>query len=122
MSKIYNEYLRLKQKDFNKIYLIKNGNFYIFLDEDAKVMSEELGLKLSKFNNKINKCGFPITELNKYLKFIKLLKFDYEIIYLGYDFIINDILNLDLNHLDEKEVKEKLKYYQKLLGDIRNGK
>lgn len=30
MSKLYNEYLKLKEKDNNKLYLFKSGKFYIF--------------------------------------------------------------------------------------------
>ena len=33
MSKIYEKYLILKQRDDKKLYLFKNGNFYIFLKD-----------------------------------------------------------------------------------------
>lgn len=36
MSKLYNSYLELKEKDSNFIYLFKNGVFFIALYEDAK--------------------------------------------------------------------------------------
>jgi DNA mismatch repair ATPase MutS len=65
-----------KKENNNNMYLFKSGNFYIFLGENAKIMSEELGLKLTKFSTLSNKCGFPVNELNKYLKFIKLLKYE----------------------------------------------
>lgn len=35
MSILYDKYLILKQKDKEKLYLFKNGNFYIFLDDDC---------------------------------------------------------------------------------------
>ena len=40
MSKIYNEYLRLKKDDSNKLYLFKSGKFYIFLGEDCDLINE----------------------------------------------------------------------------------
>ena len=39
MSKIYEKYLILKQRDDKKLYLFKNGNFYIFL-KDCKCQYE----------------------------------------------------------------------------------
>ncbi len=64
MSKLYNKYLEKKKNNDEKVYLFKNGNFYIFLGEDAKIMSEELGLKLTKFCSESDKCGFPLLELD----------------------------------------------------------
>ena len=54
MSKLYNKYLSLKQLDASKFYLFKSGIFYIFLDDDAKIVSEKLGLKLTYLNENIN--------------------------------------------------------------------
>ncbi len=51
MSKVYEKYLEKKSANDDKIYLFKSGNFYIFLAEDAKLMGDELGLKLTKFSN-----------------------------------------------------------------------
>lgn len=39
MSKLYNSYLELKEKNSNFIYLFKNGVFFIALDEDAIKLS-----------------------------------------------------------------------------------
>ena len=45
--KLYDKYKYLKKIDSNKNYLFKSGNFYIFLDEDAKVISSVTTLKLT---------------------------------------------------------------------------
>ncbi len=115
MSKLYNKYLEKKVENADKSYLFKNGNFYIFLGEDAKLMSNELSLKLTKFSNETDKCGFPVSELDKYLKFIKLLKYDFEVVLSSVDYIIDDILkSVDLTN---DEAMLKIKEYRKLLLD-----
>lgn len=80
MSKIYNEYIKLKEKNDEKIYLFECGNFYIALDSDAIVLNEELGLKLTKFSNLCDKCGFPITAVDKYIKIIEDKNIEYELV------------------------------------------
>lgn len=57
MSKLYKQYVSLKIKDSNKMYLFKCGIFYIFLDEDAKIMSKFLDLKLTNLNSVVVKCS-----------------------------------------------------------------
>ena len=54
-------------------------------------MSDELGLKLTKFCSQSEKCGFPLSEFDKYGKFIKLLKYDFEVVLSPTDYIIDDI-------------------------------
>lgn len=66
MSKLYNQYLHLKQKDPNQFYLFKNGVFYIFLEEDARYISEHFHLKCTPLNQEITKCGFPVNSIDKY--------------------------------------------------------
>ena len=115
MSKLYNKYLEKKNENIDKLFLFKNGNFYIFLGEDAKIMSDELGLKLTKFSSESYKCGFPVTEIDKYLKFIKLLKYDFEIVLNSVDYIIDDILRTA--DLTGDEAIQKIKKYRELLLD-----
>lgn len=50
--------------------IYKSGIFYIFLNEDAKYISEKYHLKLTSFGNDV-KCGFPISAKDKYLSFLK---------------------------------------------------
>ena len=58
MSKIYNKYLELKEKDSSKMYLFRVGNFYIFLNEDAYKINEYMVLKLTYFARDVEKCSF----------------------------------------------------------------
>ncbi|MDD4035776.1 MAG: hypothetical protein PHS45_00370 [Bacilli bacterium] len=121
MSKFYNEYLKRKQINNNKIYLFKNGKFFICLEEDAERVSEELELKITMFNKDIKKCGFPKEQLKKYLKFLNLLKIDYELVYLGEAKVIEELSQLNINNMSNKETKEKLRYFQNILiGDESN--
>lgn len=117
MSKLYNEYLKLKRINKEKVYLIKNGKFFIFIEEDAKRINQELGLKLIELTKGIEKCGFPVTELDKYLKFLTILNIDNEVIYLGKDFVLNDLKKLKVISLSKKEMREKLIYYQNILKE-----
>ena len=115
MSKLYNKYLEKKKNNAEKVCLFKSGNFYIFLGEDANLMSDELGLKLTKFCSESDKCGFPITELDKYLKFIKLLNYEFEIVLNSVDYIIDDILKS--GDLTSDEAMIKIEKYRELLLD-----
>lgn len=102
MSKMYIKYLELKKEDSSKYYLFKNGNFYIFLSEDAKKINEITMLKCSSFSKNIIKCGFPIRSLEKYLNLFKNLGIDIVIIEDKIDnreVILNKIKNLDINNI-----------------------
>lgn len=81
MSKIYNKYLELKsQNKENTLFLFKYGIFFIFIDNDAKIVSSLLNLKLGKLNENIVKCGFPITSLEKYSNLLNDFNFSVEIV------------------------------------------
>ena len=80
MSKLYTEYLKLKNKDVEKIYLFKSGIFYIALDKDAEKLSEALGFKLTNLNNSIVKCGFPQNRIEFYTEKLNLLNITFEIV------------------------------------------
>ena len=83
MSKIYQKYLSLKNsKNYTShtMYLFKSGIFFIFIDEDAKIMSQILGLKLGKLNEEIVKCGFPIHSLEKYMQLLSSTPYHIEIV------------------------------------------
>lgn len=51
------------------------GAFYVFLDEDAKEISKQISLKLTKLNDDIVKCGFSINSLEKYIKEVLRIKY-----------------------------------------------
>lgn len=100
MSKLYQKYVSLKIQNSNKLYLFKSGIFYIFIDEDAKLMSSILNLKLTNLNPMILKCGFPASKIEKYSELIKAANFSFEIIdlssntsYLPTQYILNEKIN-----------------------------
>lgn len=80
MSKLVDCYKNLKSNDSSYLYLFKSGVFYIFLDEDAKIISNLLHLKLTNLNSEIQKCGFPANSLEKYLALLKLIPYEVKII------------------------------------------
>ena len=61
MSKLYDVYSYLKKSsnEDNVLYLFKSGIFLLFIDKDAIIASDILGLKLTNLTNNIVKCGFP---------------------------------------------------------------
>ena len=73
MSKLYNKYLSLKKSD-------SSGIFYIFLDEDARNISNKFGLKLTNLNENIVKCGFPCANLSKYISLLDSANISYQIV------------------------------------------
>lgn len=80
MSKLFEIYKNLKQNDNETLYLFKSGIFYIFLDNDAKIINKAFGLKLTNLNDKTVKCGFPSNSLKKYLKLLSMTKYKIKII------------------------------------------
>ena len=60
MSKLYNSYLSMKKLDKDTILFFKSGIFYVLLDNDARLVSSILNLKLTHLNSEVVKCGFPI--------------------------------------------------------------
>ena len=81
MSKLFDIYKNLKQEDSKTLFLFKSGIFYIFLDEDAKIINNLLDLKLTNLNTQIVKCGFPANSLQKYLKLLSFTDYNIKIIY-----------------------------------------
>lgn len=77
--KLNEKYLIKKDEDINKLYLFKVGNFYLFLNEDAKRISEITTLKLSNIGN-VFKCGFPISSVDKYLTLFNNLNLNVEVV------------------------------------------
>ncbi len=83
MSKLYDKYIELKSNPDNKkntLYLFKSGLFFIFIDNDAQIVSNFLNLKLSHLNENIVKCGFPVQSLEKYLGLLKNMPYHIEIV------------------------------------------
>ena len=65
-SKLMQQYQNLKKQDATSIYLFRVGIFYNILNEEAKIASEKLGLKITDLGPNIFKCGFPISQVEKY--------------------------------------------------------
>ncbi len=112
MSKLYDKYKILKFQNPSKLYLFKSGIFYIFLDEDAKKISNILNLKLTNLNNNVVKCGFPIQNLNKYIILFKEHNLEIDIIdsvlqpsYSSDDYISNSNIKNFLEELSNINTK-----------------
>ena len=121
MSKIYNEYLRLKAEDSNKLYLFKSGKFYIFVGDDCDIINNYVVLKKTKFSNESDKCGFPENVLNDYLRVFKNHNLDIEVINdvsLNKDNLLyNYIENIDINTITPLESLNYLKKIKELINN-----
>ena len=100
--KLLAKYQVLKQEDSKKNYLFKVGNFYIFISDDAKKISEVTTLKLS-FLGEVEKCGFPLKSLDKYLLIFENIGLEVVVIENKED-IVEEITALDLNVLTKEEL------------------
>lgn len=103
MSKIHKKYLELKTSadyEKNTLFLFKSGLFLIFIDEDAKLASKLLNLKLGYLNDSIVKCGFPINSLQKYLKLLEITPYKVKIV----SFESNKAL-IPSNYMNNEKVK-----------------
>ena len=138
MSKLYNKYIELKSnpnKPKNTLYLFKSGLFFIFLDQDAQIVSNNLNLKLSQLNENVVKCGFPVQSLQKYLNLLKNLPYHIEIVSFedekpiscnNYIYIenikkvINQILEIDVDSLSISQAYDFLHDIQSKINQIYN--
>lgn len=98
MSKLYLEYKKRKDIDNSKYYLFKSGMFYIFIDEDAKNISNITALNLTNLNKDIVKCGFPYNCLEKYMRIFNNLGL--EIV------IIDNVFISDNKDVNDKVIKK----------------
>lgn len=83
MSKLYDFYLSCKKNknaSDKTLYLFKSGAFFIFLDDDAKIASKLLNLKITYLTEDIVKCGFPINSLEKYSNKLTETLYTFEIV------------------------------------------
>ena len=106
------QYLNYK-KDYDKyILLIKNGNFYISLNNDAYIMNKLFNYKILESTN-IIKTGFPITNIDK----IKNELINKEINYLIIDNNIIDKYKSKNNNYD-KYLSTNYKIYLNRINNI----
>ena len=73
------DYLKLKETYPKSIALIKAGNFYECLNDDAIVMNNIFGYKIKKLHKYI-RVGFPISSLNKITSKLREKEINYIII------------------------------------------
>lgn len=126
MSKLQKQYNDLKKKDSEKIYIFKVGIFYNILNDDARVVSNSIGLKLTDLGPDIVKCGFPIAKLDKYTNLLQSKQIKYEVINtpapssqnISSDSIIKKIQNIDLNNTTCKEAFDLLYNIQQNIKNI----
>lgn len=120
MSKLMKNYEKLKKQDASSIYLFRVGIFYNIINEDAKIINEKIGLKLTSLSPEIIKCGFPIASLQKYTSKFDELQIPYKVIDDTpkginpniYYKITNELKNIDINNLtgvDAINILNKLK-------------
>ena len=76
LKELYNKY-KFDYKDY--ILLIKSGNFYICLNNDAIVMNNIFNYKIKESTNFI-KVGFPINSELKVKNYLDTIKVNYVVI------------------------------------------
>lgn len=126
MSKLMSQYEELKNKNSEKIYIFKVGIFYNILNEDARIVSNEIGLKLTDLSPEIIKCGFPISKLDKYTQLLDSHNLKYKLVSAhtssnqstSYNNIIKKIENIDINNTTCKEAFDILYNIQQNLKNI----
>ena len=131
MSKLLKKYEELKKQDSNTIYLFHVGIFYNILNEDAKIVNEKLGLKITDLGPQIFKCGFSISQIEKYSSLLKKNNLKYKIIdnsqikntndYLNnieIKKILKSIIEIDFNNITFQQSFNLLLNIQKKLKNI----
>lgn len=76
-SKVLAQYNALKSKHPDAKLLFRVGDFYETYQDDAKDVSNTLGIVLTKRNDGVNMAGFPYHELDTYLP--KLIRAGYRV-------------------------------------------
>lgn len=80
------------------------GIFYNILNEDAKIINEKLGLKITDLGPNIFKCGFPVSQLDKYIILLNKMKIKYKVI----DNLPNSNINEYLKNVEIKKILNKI--------------
>ena len=124
MSKLFDRYENLKNSNADAIYLFECGNFYIALDSDAIVMNEMFNLKLTKFSNLCDKCGFPKNVLEKYKEQLNNKNIEYKVIEqtnISPENILNSIRKLlndyDIEEMDKDDLLKLINQIKSLIGE-----
>ncbi len=133
MSKLYSKYIELKNNNSNSLYLFKSGIFFIALQDDARLLSEELNLRLTNLNEDVIKCGFPISREEHYIRLLQAKEIEFQIIDNTYGVIqnysdymnntklkevIHKILDINFDEITFKEAYEILRSTNASLKEI----
>lgn len=100
MSKLLRQYEDLKKQNPDVIYLFRVGIFYNILNNDAQILHEKIGLKITDLGPNIFKCGFPISQINKYVSLFDKMDLKYKII----DNLPNQNTNDYINNIELKKI------------------
>lgn len=106
MSKLLKQYENLKKENKDTIYLFRVGIFYNIINQDAKLVNEQLGLKITDLGPNIYKCGFPVSQLEKYKRIFE----EKNIVYTVIDNFPNSSITTNdyLNNIELKKVVNKI--------------
>lgn len=127
MSKLQKKYEELKKKDNKKIYIFKVGIFYNILNDDARAVNKAINLKLTDLGPNLIKCGFPVSQIDKYTNLLKSKNIPFQVINTlapstsqntSYASIINKIKLIDLDNTNCKEAFDFLYNIQQSLKNI----
>lgn len=80
------------------------GIFYNILNEDAKIINEKLGLKITDLGPNIFKCGFPVSQLDKYIILLNKMEIKYKVI----DNLPNSNVSDYLKNVEIKKILNKI--------------
>ena len=106
MSKLLKQYEDLKKENKDTIYLFRVGIFYNIINQDANLVNEQLGLKITDLGPNIYKCGFPVSQLEKYKRIFDQKEINYTVID---NFPNNSITTNDyLNNIELKKIVNKI--------------
>ena len=104
MSKLENKYNQMKAQNKDIVYILRSGIFYIFMNEDAVLINKTLGLKITDLGPNIIKCGFPISQVEKYKSMLDEKGIKYQII----DDLPNSNVEAYLNDVEIKKTLQKI--------------
>ena len=117
---IQDNYEKLKLQYPKSIIIIKAGNFYECINDDAIIMNNIFKYKIRKFSKYI-RLGFPILSLNKVTGILTKLEINYIIVEDGSfkkeKFKHNNYNEYSDKIIDYKWAEEKIEYINRKLKD-----
>ena len=121
MSKLVETYSKLKEDNPNTILLFKQGIFFIALADDAQKLSNSFGFKLTYLNSETLKCGFPCSNIDKYLNKFNNMNLEIRIIdsntlYKPNEYSINN--NIKKINVDTLSISESYEFIEELQKEV----